>query len=148
VFSPGIPCLEAWGEVKFRRILAPLDGSPYAAEALPFAARIARASGAELLLVAVFDTGVLYPSYFGPVPLPQSTIDKQYAAFETYLRDLASRPELHGIAVRVSVVSGLTALTLLATSPVSAPTSQTTASTTRVAGFLCLFVCIVATCFL
>jgi nucleotide-binding universal stress UspA family protein len=99
----------------FTRILVPLDGSPYAAEALPFATRIARASGAELLLTAVFDTGVLYPSYFGPVPLPQSSIDEQYAAFETYLRDLASRPELQGIVVRASVLSGSTALTLLAT---------------------------------
>ncbi len=36
----------------FTRILVPLDGSPYAAEALPFAARIARASGAELLSYA------------------------------------------------------------------------------------------------
>lgn len=99
----------------FTRILVPLDGSPYAAEALPFATRIARASGAELLLVAVFDTGVLYPSYFGPIPLPQSTIDEQFAAFDAYLRELASRPETHGIAVRTTVLSGLTALTLLAT---------------------------------
>jgi nucleotide-binding universal stress UspA family protein len=99
----------------FSRILVPLDGSPYAAEALPFAARIARASGAELLLTAVFDTGVLYPSYFGPVPLPQSAIDEQFAAFDTYLRELASRPDLQAIAVRTSVQSGLIALTLLAT---------------------------------
>ncbi len=99
----------------FTRILVPLDGSPYAAEALPFAARIARATGAELLLAAVFDTGVLYPAYFGPVPLPQSMIDEQFAAFDTYLRQLASDPDLQGIAVRTTVLSGLTALTLLAT---------------------------------
>ena len=99
----------------FTRILVPLDGSPYAAEALHLAARIARTTGAELLLTAVFDTGVFYPAYFGPIPLPQSTIDEQFAAFDTYLRELASRPETHGIAVRTTVLSGLTALTLLAT---------------------------------
>lgn len=97
----------------FTRILVPLDGSPYAAEALPVAARIARASGAELLLVAVFDTGVLYPAYFGPVPLPQSTIDEQFAAFDTYLHDYANRPDMQEIAVRTTVLSGPTALTLL-----------------------------------
>ncbi|HEY7094670.1 MAG TPA: universal stress protein [Ktedonobacterales bacterium] len=99
----------------FTRILTPLDGSPSAAEALPFAARIAHASGAELLLTAVFDPGVLYPSYFGPVPLPQSAIDEQFAAFDTYLRALTSRPDLQGIAARTSVLSGRAALTLLAT---------------------------------
>jgi nucleotide-binding universal stress UspA family protein len=101
-------------EFMFTRILVPLDGSPYAAEALPFAARIARASGAELLLAAVFDTGVLYPAYFGPVPLPQSEIDEQFAAFDAYLRQLTSDPEVQGIAVRTTVLSGPTALTLLA----------------------------------
>lgn len=40
----------------FKRILVPLDGSSRAEQALPIAARIARASGGSVLLLHVITT--------------------------------------------------------------------------------------------
>ena len=40
----------------FKRILVPLDGSGRAEQALPIAARIARASGGSIVLVRVLST--------------------------------------------------------------------------------------------
>ena len=48
----------------FRRILVPLDGSARAEQALPLAARIARAAGGSVLLLHV----VSIPLEFGPSP--------------------------------------------------------------------------------
>jgi nucleotide-binding universal stress UspA family protein len=45
-------------EPTLRRIMVPLDGSPLARQALPFAADLARSSGAELLLIQSIATTI------------------------------------------------------------------------------------------
>jgi nucleotide-binding universal stress UspA family protein len=82
------------GASMFRRIMVPLDGSHYAVQAIPVAACIARAAGAEIVLACVAHLGFEYSGYLGPVPLSQEVLDRQYDELRTYLEAIASREEL------------------------------------------------------
>src|SRR5579885_1419989 len=53
----------------FQHILVPLDGSTRAEQALPVAARIARATGGSLLLVRVVPPPIDYSGGISPIPL-------------------------------------------------------------------------------
>ena len=89
-----------------QRILAPTDGSPASERALPFAEQIARAHGAELVLLYIV----------APHPLgrggPAGTIGAREAG--AYLAGLKQRLQASGLAVRQRVEHGPPAATLLA----------------------------------
>jgi nucleotide-binding universal stress UspA family protein len=83
----------------YRNLLVPLDGSPFAEEALPLALDVARRAGAELHLVSV-----------APPPTPHLFSDKttpHTAAWQTYLDRVAD--VLRGrspVTVRTAVLQG------------------------------------------
>lgn len=92
----------------FKRILVPLDGSLLAEQALPLAARIARASGSTLLLVRAInmlaESNRIYmaePALFLP---DMQEEEKQNASY--YLLQMLNRTELKGIDVRTMIREG------------------------------------------
>lgn len=99
----------------FRRILVPFDGSPRAEQALPIAARIARASGGSVLLLHV----VSIPRAFGPslrqAAVQQEVIDAAIAGATTYLSQAAQAYGLARVETKVAVAYGPEALTILDT---------------------------------
>jgi nucleotide-binding universal stress UspA family protein len=81
-----------------RRILVPLDGSPFANAALPPAAALARRTGAQLRLLHVVEVpaALAYPEYRAE--------DRAWA--EQYLAELATAEAPAGVAVSTSVREG------------------------------------------
>lgn len=98
----------------FTKILVPLDGTERAEQALPTAARLARADGSTLALVRV----VPMPPITGPfatgsgVEAAHITESERGEANE-YLSYLSSSPTLHGITKTRSVVFGASAATIV-----------------------------------
>lgn len=91
----------------FQRILVPLDGSTRAEQALPVAARLARAAGGSLLLVRVVHPPVEYSGGLAPVPLVNAqAIEAEMASATEYLHSVAASSALHGIDTRVEVLFG------------------------------------------
>jgi nucleotide-binding universal stress UspA family protein len=75
-------CEHPWPGGRPRRLLVPLDGSAYAEEALPTAAWLARAAGAELRLLRVVELA-LYPYGEGSIavgydPTPELAVARDY----------------------------------------------------------------------
>src|SRR5947209_6907741 len=101
--------------VMFQRILVPLDGSSRAEQALPIAARIARATGGSLLLVQVVSPPIDSRGGLAPVALVNEQVcEAEMATATTYLQSLAASPRLSGIETRTEVVFGLPVQHLLA----------------------------------
>jgi nucleotide-binding universal stress UspA family protein len=99
----------------FKRILVPLDGSSRAEQALPIAARIARASGGSVLLLRV----ITAPLQFGP-SMQQSTflqeaVNAVIAESVAYLSKAAHSHDLEGAETKVVMFSGPVAWTILDT---------------------------------
>ncbi|MFO0877087.1 MAG: universal stress protein [Gemmataceae bacterium] len=96
----------------FRSILVPLDGSPFAEHALPYARAIARSSGAELLLVTVstpLAEAYVEGLYFSSMELEQELTARHRA----YLEDVTRRLGTSGdVKVRTDVRHGEVAATL------------------------------------
>lgn len=104
----------------FQHILVPLDGSPRAEQALPVAARIARATGGSLLLVQVISPPIDYSGGLSPVPLVnERVVEAETATANAYLQSLATSPGLSDIKTRTEVLSGLPVQHLLAFSETS-----------------------------
>lgn len=83
-----------------KHILLPLDGSPLAEGALPFAARLARALDAGLTLVRVPDAIVApTPGMEAVTPLALCTPEARAAA-EDYLAKVAAQESLAGLDLR------------------------------------------------
>jgi nucleotide-binding universal stress UspA family protein len=84
-----------------RRVLIALDGSPLGERALPPALAVARALGAQVVLVRVNDMLPLNPLEAGllwewePLPSDERAVEEMRQAAETYLRQAAAR---HGLA--------------------------------------------------
>jgi nucleotide-binding universal stress UspA family protein len=97
----------------FKRIMVPLDGSEYAAWAIPLAARIARTTAAQVVLTCVFDDRIVYLPSFGPVPVSQAVVDAQYDALRAGLAEQARQPALAGVSVSTELLNGPIAATLL-----------------------------------
>lgn len=90
-------------EVVYERILVPLDASPLAEAAVPFAARIAQSHQAELVLMHV----VPVPELTKPAPLTQEERELERRLIERnarvggrYLEDLRERLEKEGLRAR------------------------------------------------
>ena len=99
----------------FKHILVPLDGSKQAEEALPIAARIARATSGSLLLMQVVNTPIDYSGGMALVPvLSEQFIDAQMDEATAYLKTIAKQM-LAGIETTTEVLFGIPALCILAT---------------------------------
>src|SRR5262249_14771285 len=99
----------------FKRIVVPLDGSSLAEQALPIAARVARASGACLILVRVLST--LDEPDWGPtrgVPFDHQVItDKERAEAAAYLSHAEEWTDLEGLGIVTVVAEGDAAKNIL-----------------------------------
>jgi nucleotide-binding universal stress UspA family protein len=103
----------------FKRILVPLDGSPRAENALPVAARIARASDGTVMLLRVVGipaeySTYIYSSYLAQTPIyAQEILDVEQTNAEIYLANLAKTDTLAGLKVETNALSGATGMTIL-----------------------------------
>lgn len=91
-----------------KRILVPLDESALAEQAIPVAARIARASLCSILLIRVIDTSSEFGAYMNApaTVLVQDTIDRDITNATSYLAKIAKSPALAGIKIDVEVFTG------------------------------------------
>jgi nucleotide-binding universal stress UspA family protein len=98
-----------------KRILVPLDGSALAERALAVAAKLARASDGELILVQALAATVEYAGYGSPfVPniAPLATREDEQEA-QGYLTRLTELPMLSGLPVKTCVLADVPALAIL-----------------------------------
>lgn len=98
----------------FKRIVVPLDGSNRAERAIPIAARIAHASGGTIIFVQV----VTMPFEIGSQVIPlsgfsSSTMEEDLDSATNYLAAIARSGELDGIGVKMKVLTGGAAQTIL-----------------------------------
>lgn len=100
----------------FKTLLVPLDGSTRAEAALPVASRIARQSGATLVLVRVVSfLSEYWPATLTTYPsLAQAVVETDLAEANAYLETVASSAELAGITVQTTAQFGPPAPTILA----------------------------------
>lgn len=98
----------------FQRILVPLDGSSRAEQALPVAARIARATGASIVLLQVIPLPNEFVAYvtLEPIPMPLTTNTALHKV-GTYLQQVAESKSLSGISMTYQVMVGSAAATIL-----------------------------------
>ena len=98
----------------FKRILVPLDGSVRAEQALPFAARLARASQGSVILTQVVQIPTEYGMYAAaPVSVAPTLVDTDRTEAETYLSHVAQGETLAGLNVEREVMLGLPAQDIL-----------------------------------
>lgn len=100
-------------KIMFERILVPLDGSNRAEQALPVAARIARASGSSLLLVQVVTQPIDYSAGWAPLATGEM-IEAGMNGASDYLKTMAASQLLAGIETRTEVELGMAAQYLIA----------------------------------
>lgn len=100
----------------FQHILVPLDGSTRAERAIPVAARIARASSGEAVLLRVVGPSWEFsPSSAPPLPSAstQMLIEIERAEASSYLARLATSKEFTGVQTVTEVIAGSPAATIL-----------------------------------
>ncbi len=98
----------------FKRILIPLDGSARAENAIPVAARIARAYGASITLLRVEETPVEYGSFVAPpASFTKEAIKANLAEATSYLETVAKTEALAGIEVETKALFGAVAPTII-----------------------------------
>ena len=103
----------------FRRIMVPLDGSPYGEAALPLATMLAQRFDAELRLVRVAETGQLEESaYLSRFPVPAEVsaelIQDLVAQTDAYLAATSERLRSRGLRVYPVTLQGFPTAELLA----------------------------------
>jgi nucleotide-binding universal stress UspA family protein len=98
----------------FQRILVPLDGSLRGEQALPVAARLARAFDGSLVLLRVAYPPVVYEGYMPELsPFPQPTLEAELEKVTDYLEGIAHSDNLAGTKTEIKVLVGPTAPTIL-----------------------------------
>lgn len=98
----------------FRRILVPLDGSPDAEQALPVAARLARASaGTVVLLRIVNPLSELAPYYPSDSEIVRGMVEAEEAATRNYLGGVTYGAQLNGVQTETTVLFGQPATMIL-----------------------------------
>jgi nucleotide-binding universal stress UspA family protein len=99
----------------FTTILVPLDGSSRAEAALPLAARIARHTGAVLLLVRVVSFAAeSWSAIMTSNPLlAEAVVETDLAEATEYLERVAASPTLTGTSAQTAVYHGPAASTIL-----------------------------------
>jgi len=102
--------------IMFERILVPLDGSPRAEQALPVAARLARASGGAVMLIQVVSPPIDYSGGFAQAPLfTEQVIESELAEATGYLETVVHSATLAEINTTTEVMLGSPAYDILAT---------------------------------
>ena len=101
------PSADVSSEVCYRRLLVPLDGSRMAESVLPLANRLARVTGAELLLAHIIPAPEL--TEIGPLEaedheLRQRLAERNERVARKYVEQIRGRLAGSGIAVRSAVV--------------------------------------------
>lgn len=96
-------------------ILVPLDGSLRAEGALPIAARIARTTGATLVLVRVLSlASESWPAILTTNPLlAEAVVETSLAEAADYLERIAASPELAGLPLQLKTPHGPVAPAIL-----------------------------------
>lgn len=90
----------------YRRIMVPVDGSPWAASALPLAVRLAKAERAELVLAHVIPPPELTetsPYNAADLDLRRQVVERNMRTAQTYLERM--RQNIADLGIRVRVVS-------------------------------------------
>ena len=95
--------------VQYRRILVPLDGSPWAESAMPLAQRLARAVGADLLLAHIVPVPEL--TQIGPLEaedlkLRDRVVERNERVAQAYIARVRSQAIENGLRVRAMTVHG------------------------------------------
>jgi nucleotide-binding universal stress UspA family protein len=105
---PDTPEKSRASALQLRKILLPTDFSGCANYALPYAAAIARATGAEIICVHVVEPIVPAVGYSGLAePMPMADISEQLEdSAERELPELADCEELNGLEVEEAIVHG------------------------------------------
>lgn len=107
----GGPCpkcaVERARELKFDRVLVPLDGTPASEFALPFAAMVGKWLQAELTLFHVVHPGPPFHFYRpGLVRYPDALHDRANLLASAYLTEVVARLTAEGLRARWAVASG------------------------------------------
>ncbi len=89
----------------FQQILVPLDGSARAEQALPVAARLARAAQGTITLVQAVNPPSRFMEGVGTIVLPD-ILDENVPAAKDYLEGIVQTSSLRGIPTVTEVVSG------------------------------------------
>jgi len=91
----------------FKQILVPLDGSSRAEQALPVAARLARASGGSIVLMQVAKLPMDYGGGFTQVPLlTEQIIETELDNADDYLKSVATSDTCRGITIKTEAMFG------------------------------------------
>ena len=106
----------------FRQILVPLDGSERAEQVLPVAARLARATRSEIILLRVVDLTYTSISYGMGVPyISQRLLEDEISVARNYLERWSHDSTLAGIMVQMRALAGDPA-TIITTQAAELPT--------------------------
>ena len=99
----------------FERILIPLDGSERAEQAIPVAARIAKATGGSIVLLQVVEQVTGYDMYSlrSSFVSPQE-VEAASTKATDYLTSIIQKEELEGVGIQVEVLAGAVAPTICA----------------------------------
>ena len=91
----------------FKQILVPLDGSTRAEQALPVAARLARASHSSIILMRVANFPMDYGGGYTQAPLlTEQVIETELDNLDDYLRKVAISETLAGISIKTEAMFG------------------------------------------
>jgi nucleotide-binding universal stress UspA family protein len=88
----------------FRRVLIPLEGPYFGAEAIDPAVQVAGTSGPEYVLMTVVSPVPIIPPPEPPVPLPVVDVDAEASSAKNFLDTLAGPLQARGIEARGKVV--------------------------------------------
>ncbi len=97
----------------YKRILVPLDGSARAEQAIPVAARIARALGGSVILLRVVTAPVDTGKYSSTSGYVEETVDADLTGASRHLENIAGSDELSGIKTEVKTFTGAVASAVL-----------------------------------
>jgi nucleotide-binding universal stress UspA family protein len=100
----------------YKRILVPLDGSARAEQAIPVAARIARALGGSVILLRVATAPVDTGKYSSTSGYVEETVDADLTGATSYLEHIAGSSELAGINTEIKTLTGAVAPAILSAS--------------------------------
>jgi nucleotide-binding universal stress UspA family protein len=86
-------------------VLVPLDGSPFSEAALPHASALARAFGAQILLLRAFEPPFVSYEY-AVTELLAASFETQRQEAESYLQGIAGRLRSDGLTVQTVAQQG------------------------------------------
>ncbi|HUX88012.1 MAG TPA: universal stress protein [Chloroflexota bacterium] len=97
-------CARVWSDQRSFRILAPLDGSDLAEEALAPVTRLADELSAELLLFQAVEPA--HYAYADTYPYPLNDVESELVAADAYLNDVAKNLQKPARVIRARSVAG------------------------------------------